>query len=483
MGQLTAPRKSYTITIDGEPRVYTLVNRRETNLSANYVPAWGAFEAVRETLQNSVDEAFHGACGTGRPISEFVDLSSTRYDRIVRDFGRGVDLEQILLIGESGKRDEQGTIGEKGEGGLLSFLVLARLDIPEWMFSRDWMFTARIEQIGAYPVVVVYEYKTDRPIVGTACYIDRKPEIEEIFRQARLFFPALFVPADRMVGDGLEAVFDSKADVSRLYNKGFFVTELDSLFSYNLDIVLNRDRTMVDSRELATKVSEALGTTPIRPAMMRTFWQAVKDGRQVVETRYGPAPCAMDSARREAWKAAFYAVFGKRACVQTDDMLSLDAVSADYLPISLSDELADVAMRIGVKTDAQVSSFNGQEFKVGSSTCREQVIVNQCAAIVALMTGQQITAYYVPTGSAKVMKNAGFVYNRTVYVTKSSFERGLDDVLDTVWHETTHIISGLQDWDRQFAIALSSRLISWMMGAELDQVVQVKSAMAALRAA
>lgn len=87
----------------------------ELSLSPKYVSGWGVEEAVREILQNAIDQKADGA------------EVSVSYDRetlsILTD---GARLKtSTLLLGESGKDDER-YIGKYGEGYKLALLVLTR---------------------------------------------------------------------------------------------------------------------------------------------------------------------------------------------------------------------------------------------------------------------------------------------------------------------------------------------------------------------
>lgn len=87
----------------------------ELSLSPKYVSGWGVEEAVREILQNAIDQKADGA------------EASVSYDRetpsILTD---GARLKtSTLLLGESGKDDER-YIGKYGEGYKLALLVLTR---------------------------------------------------------------------------------------------------------------------------------------------------------------------------------------------------------------------------------------------------------------------------------------------------------------------------------------------------------------------
>lgn len=87
----------------------------ELSLSPKYVSGWGVEEAVREILQNAIDQKADGA------------EVSVSYDReTLSILADGARLKtSTLLLGESGKDDER-YIGKYGEGYKLALLVLTR---------------------------------------------------------------------------------------------------------------------------------------------------------------------------------------------------------------------------------------------------------------------------------------------------------------------------------------------------------------------
>jgi len=116
-----------TRTMTFKNTVYVWVEDLEMPLSVDYVPDWTLQKAVEETLQNAYDEAFLSG---GKAF-----VTDERSGTYVRDTGRGCDWQQIILIGDSGKRGENGATGKHGEGEIISFLVAARRGITTGSFA------------------------------------------------------------------------------------------------------------------------------------------------------------------------------------------------------------------------------------------------------------------------------------------------------------------------------------------------------------
>jgi hypothetical protein len=127
-----------------------------TNISKEYLndsgTTWGVWEAVRESIQNMMDEAEYMADSSGGQLLDYCSLGLTPSKLVLRDKGRGVDFAKILLIGESGKRGTHYR-GQKGEGELLSFLVTTREGIAKEMYSKDGGFRRSFELTKAMKII------------------------------------------------------------------------------------------------------------------------------------------------------------------------------------------------------------------------------------------------------------------------------------------------------------------------------------------
>jgi hypothetical protein len=109
----------------------------ETNLDGNYVPDWTAGKAVKESVQNQLDESLGSET---KPYFGILNAETVW----LRDAGRGVRLNTILRIGKSGKRDDARMVGQHGEGEVVSTLVAARQGLVKLLASQDWLAPRRL---------------------------------------------------------------------------------------------------------------------------------------------------------------------------------------------------------------------------------------------------------------------------------------------------------------------------------------------------
>lgn len=118
------------------------------SIAKSYVSHWSWWEGIRELLQNAVD--------TG----DF-DVQTTWSRQIIINSRGGKIPVSALLMGKSGKEDDEDTIGKFGEGMKLAFLVLGRLgadvvvhnDDECWRPSFQYSETFQEEclAVGVYP--------------------------------------------------------------------------------------------------------------------------------------------------------------------------------------------------------------------------------------------------------------------------------------------------------------------------------------------
>lgn len=94
----------------------------ELSISKNYVSSWGFWEAMREILQNAIDE---NTLGHELNISIKDEMNSKKSIQI---FNKNAYLPvESLVLGNSTKSDDDETIGKYGEGYKLALVVLLRL--------------------------------------------------------------------------------------------------------------------------------------------------------------------------------------------------------------------------------------------------------------------------------------------------------------------------------------------------------------------
>lgn len=214
------------------------------SLSPDYVLSWGLWEAVRELLQNSIDESATNPQAKQvfqyDPASETLTIGTTNCHLEPR----------TLLLGVSGKRDQTNTIGQFGEGYKIALLVLARLSYDVVLYNGDKIWRPRFEFSEQYQEsVLTIEISTNpNPCNGVSFKIrdvdaDHFGEINERY----------------LVDVRENLIYDEDYMKGRVFVNGLFVCDVEGLeYGYNFTpdrINLDRDRGMASTFEVAYEAS------------------------------------------------------------------------------------------------------------------------------------------------------------------------------------------------------------------------------------
>lgn len=93
------------------------------NLNKNYCNHWGVWEAIREIIQNGLDQQTTNS-------DNQVSVDYNQNTKILSISNKNSTLERkTLLLGASNKSEDKDTIGQFGEGYKIALLVLTKLGI------------------------------------------------------------------------------------------------------------------------------------------------------------------------------------------------------------------------------------------------------------------------------------------------------------------------------------------------------------------
>ena len=127
------------------------MRRFDLGMSLNYCPEWGIVEAVREIFQNAYDAEIMN------PANKMY-FNYDKYTETLRIGNMdGTLTTKTLLLGVSGKRDDNRTIGTHGEGYKVATVVLTRLGKGVEVYNRSAkeVWTARVIKSRRYQTDVV----------------------------------------------------------------------------------------------------------------------------------------------------------------------------------------------------------------------------------------------------------------------------------------------------------------------------------------
>jgi hypothetical protein len=232
------------------------------SIKTTYLPNWGAYEGVRELLQNGRDaEVEYGAKLTVRYRKETGTV-------VIENTGCVLPYE-ALLLGHTTKTDRADLIGKFGEGLKLGVLALVRAGHSVKIRTGSEVWVPSIQRSETFKAdVLVFEI--------TRNHADKNRVQVEIgnlgegawkdMQECFLFLGT--VKDDEIVKTSYGSLLIGPRFADRIYVKGIFVSN-DPRLSYGYDLVdadIDRDRKMVSKYDLQYRTQgiwrEALNRRP-----------------------------------------------------------------------------------------------------------------------------------------------------------------------------------------------------------------------------
>jgi len=221
----------------------------QLTLSTNYVPTWGAWEGVREVIQNALDAQDDG-------YEMEVRHSGTDTLRIT---SKGVKLDaNVWLLGQTTKAGGNYR-GHFGEGLKLGVMALVRAGHEVKIVNDDESWTPKIEGSetfnGADVLAIYTRSRNTRSYKFTVEIGGINRDTWKMLRERFLFL----AKPKRVVSTSRGEVILDEAFKGRLYVKGIYVQTRASLSAgHNFNNVeTDRDRKMVDAWDLKYNCARA----------------------------------------------------------------------------------------------------------------------------------------------------------------------------------------------------------------------------------
>lgn len=227
----------------GMQRVY------ELPLARDYVRHWGVAEAVRELIQNAIDSE------SPFEYAQHGDTFSL--------FSRGARLDPAtLVLGRSSKADDDGAIGQFGEGYKLALVVLARcgLSVVVENDSREWRPEFRKSKQFGIETMHIIDSAMEEGIDGLRFVIrGLNDDHQQSIKDSCLLMQE---PMDDAVETYMGRLLPSRP--GKLYVGGLYVCDTDMEFGYDFKpehVTLERDRSTISGWDLKWKTKELLFLT------------------------------------------------------------------------------------------------------------------------------------------------------------------------------------------------------------------------------
>lgn len=222
-------------------------------LTRDYVSSWGVWEAIREVLQNAIDN------DNGYTIDLLQDtlLITNPHTKLSIN---------TLLLGFGTKSDDSSKVGGFGEGSLLSMLVLIRMGLKVQVINQDEIWTPEFiysEEFGQEVLSVTVEHtsnsSTDFTYKISGLSLQQLDELKTKSLQVNNFIGTkIRKTINTEYGD---LILDERYK-GMFYVEGLFIQEDDSFnfgYSFKSDYVsLDRDRKAINYYELIRLTSDVL---------------------------------------------------------------------------------------------------------------------------------------------------------------------------------------------------------------------------------
>lgn len=479
-------------------RNYTYQRTVVTNITDQYIAdsgsKWGVWEMIRESIQNMLDEADRICREHGGEMKNHYrvykrwaiwDVEYAHFE----DKGQGVDFEAIFYLGASGKRNGEFK-GHKGEGEVLSFLVAAREGIEKWMFSKDWAATGKIVEQGGYNVLALDIYKANRPIEGTVWRYKLTDQITNILKNIGSYFPELSrreqqrqereqdardarnAKAWKKNRQDRERIIRQNSTTStkcimtpkqeaRLYVRGVYVKPLHANFSYNLNVEINRDRTMVDEFAILDGIQAAFNSDDLTKQQCELYWKNCNNYSDRLEYRR-ILNIENGSKNWYMMRDAFKKIFGKKAFIPTAAVATIDAINDGWKSVDLPNSVKDTALALHLETDKTVNGYVGDVVPLKFTNLHLRLI-DQLKEIGSAMG----LGNYPVKGAKKSLKDAnssGFYQGGEITLFEKTLNGDRYYLLETYIHECGHGDSGASDGTREFTQWFETKLIQALTG-------------------
>lgn len=259
-----------------------MMNKRnyEIPISPTYVHNWGIKEAVRELLQNAIDG---DKCGYPKEIT---------YDEAARELhikNEGVTLDvSTLVLGASGKQNNDELIGHYGEGYKLALVVLLRngREVTINNGAKTWTPSFKMSKKFNTKVLNISEVDND----GGEEYIEfvLGGVSEEEYQAFLLDFPGI----DSNYGDVVESengyILLDKRFSGKMFIEGLFIQRDENFkYGYNFNsscVNLDRDRKAINYYELRKLTAAAVVTAEhCSPEIFKAISDSCTDVKDIKE--------------------------------------------------------------------------------------------------------------------------------------------------------------------------------------------------------
>jgi hypothetical protein len=251
------------------------------SVSSDYLPNWGAYEGLRELVQNFIDsQDDSGVKGT---IS--YDGGSYTGKVILTNHGAKPLNREALLFGVTSKADRADQRGQFGEGMKVGTLALVRENRAVTIRTQTENWVASLQTSTEFGGRKVLTFVTNkRQIVTDNVSVEIHPVYKEEWDRIQQSF--MFMQEDVAGKESIYGkVLTDETFRNKIFAKGIFVKNMEGMrWGYDLTSMnLNRDRSMIDEWDVRNNIvclithlydSKELSLADVRALFDNNHWEA-----------------------------------------------------------------------------------------------------------------------------------------------------------------------------------------------------------------
>lgn len=445
----------------------------DVNLTLSYEnDTWGEWHIIREFVSNALDS---------------VDMDTSKVDIVmdngfirIHDKGAGYPIVYAKRIGATSKKGDASTIGMFGEGVKMSLLTCVRKNIKVMLASMDWLIIPKLIEAEGQQVLFYDIYYTGQPINGSLVVIEATQAITDVVSNLHDYF--LHYSKDQCLsGDQSNSIYPLKKGISKLYNKGVYVKDMEGLFSYCISIEkLNRDRDTISYSEIGYKVRDIWEEVNNIELIKAILQEAIKPSCE--RDRKIEFYASMYSNHPHVWAKAFTELYGENVRLFTNDIAAREAEALGYLPINVEHNISRILRQGGIKADEE-GLADDYEFTFSQELSREEQSVLNMLPLYASIAGLQVPETVKVFDEYRSHDDIPGIYNLTnkqIYIRRDVLAGDLEKALRVYLHEVNHHVTGSDDMSRDFADNLNNLLASMILrytrevGVDVELEVNVK---------
>lgn len=443
-----------TITVSGIE--YTFKETFDVNLTLAYEnETWQTWHILREFISNALDSVSLNI--------EKVQISQESDYVIIHDKGCGYPIVLAKRIGASSKKNDPASIGQFGEGSKLAMLTCLRKGIKVMLCSQNWLIAPKATEMEGQEVLMYDIYESMSSITGSIVIVEATPEVLDIVNHLHEYF-LYYNKGTCLFGNTSEGIYPLSQGKAKLFNKGVYVRDIDSLFSYAISIdKLNRDRDLINHSDIAYEIRdiwENVNDTDLIKQLLSACSLPSSQRNKLVEFY-----CSLYSKHTLKWAEAFRDLHGQNACLYTDDIAEREAVCLGYNVIKIEYSFANIQKTGGIKLDKEGLS-DDFEFVFSSTLDRDEKIMLYKLPVLAQLAGFEVPESIRVFDEYKQHSDIPGLYNsekQQIYLRRDLLKSDFEEALYVFLHEACHHSTGADDISREFAEGLCRKLTTMLL--------------------